>query len=439
MPAEGQADVRLDALLTVVLELGRATTLRELAGSVLVRGMGVLGAAGGALAVRDPADDSALRLVLTDGLGGLREETHGALPLDEDWPAVVAARTGTRVVLHDAAEAVAQHPGMAEVVAASGCPAWAVLPLEAGDRVLGSLSVGWSRPQRFDPADLAVVEAFAAQCAQALDRLLTRQAEQRALRALADTVAALQRSLLSAPPSQEGLQVAVRYRPAARQAQVGGDWYDGFRLADGRTVLVIGDVTGHDSSAAAAMASVRNVLRGVAHAGGGSPAAMAAGLDRALRDLPVATLATAVLAVVEPHPDGALLRWTCAGHPPPLLAVPGCPPVVLDRPADLLLGVDPDRPRSDHEVLLPPGSTVLLHTDGLVERRDAPLDVGTAALLARLAQLRDLPLEELADRLLGPPGAADDECDRDDDVALLALRTRDGAATPHRPPARWPG
>src|SRR3712207_9174557 len=91
---------------------------------------------------------------------------------------------------------------------------------------------------------------------------------------------ALQRSLLTEPPQLEDLQIAVRYMPAAEQAQVGGDWYDAFRVADGTTMLVIGDVTGHDRDDAAAMAQVRNVRRGVAHSQPESLARVLAALDR---------------------------------------------------------------------------------------------------------------------------------------------------------------
>jgi serine phosphatase RsbU (regulator of sigma subunit) len=230
----------------------------------------------------------------------------------------------------------------------------------------------------------------------------------------------LQRSLLTEPPEAGHLQVAVRYLPAASLAQVGGDWYDAFLLGDGRMALVIGDVTGHDRHAAAAMAQVRNVLRGVAHSKRESPAAVLSALDRALLDLQVATLATGVLATVEQGETGdRLLRWSNAGHPPPLLIDPDGTVTVLEREPDLLLGVDPSAPRCDHTQLLAPGSTVFLYTDGLVERRGAVLDEGTAWLVGALARWAHLPLEELCDRLLAELDGA-----VDDDVAVLAVRVR---------------
>jgi serine phosphatase RsbU (regulator of sigma subunit) len=233
---------------------------------------------------------------------------------------------------------------------------------------------------------------------------------------------ALQRSLLTEPPQQEDLEIAVRYVPAAERAQVGGDWYDAFQVGDGSMLLVIGDVTGHDRHAAAAMAQVRNILRGVAHSQPESPARVLAALDRAMCDLAVGTLATAVLARVERCADEEnrgrrLLRWSNAGHPAPLLIEQDGTVTPLERTPDRLLGVDPGSPRVEHACLLPHGSTLLLYTDGLIERRGASLDEGVAWLCREVPALRDLPLEEVCDRLLRVlPDALDD------DVALLALR-----------------
>ncbi len=129
---------------------------------------------------------------------------------------------------------------------------------------------------------MRVLEAYAAQCAQAVDRVVRLEAERRRAsetRSLAET---LQRSMLTDPPEAGSLRIAVRYRPAAREAQVGGDWYDAFLSPDGATTLVVGDVTGHDQVAAAVMGQLRNVLRGVVHALDAPPARALSALDRAL-------------------------------------------------------------------------------------------------------------------------------------------------------------
>jgi serine phosphatase RsbU (regulator of sigma subunit) len=410
---------RLAALAGVALDLAAADSVDELTRIVTVSGLEALGAHGAAIAV---LDGDALRLVLTDDLGREAQQRYAELPLDGPLPASLAARTGRTVVLPDRAASLVLTPEMADVLDMTGNEAWVALPLQAGARNLGSLSVGWTVRRIFTSQDIELLEAFAAQCAQVLDRIQTQQAERAAHAAVRGMAEALQRSLLTEPPQPEGLEIAVRYVPAAEQAQVGGDWYDAFLVGDGSTMLVIGDVTGHDRHAAAAMAQVRNVLRGVAHSQSESPARVLTALDRAMGDLAVGTLATAVLARVEPCGDGGargqrLLRWSNAGHPAPVLVEQDGTVTLLERTPNRLLGVGPDSARVEHACLLPPGSTLLLFTDGLIERRGANLDDGLAWLCEELARLRHLPLEELCDRLLGVLPEA-----LDDDVALLALR-----------------
>ncbi|MGY2080409.1 PP2C family protein-serine/threonine phosphatase [Modestobacter sp. SYSU DS0657] len=256
-----------------------------------------------------------------------------------------------------------------------------------------------------------------------LTRLSAEAAESRVAVELAES---LQRALLTDPPAVPGLQIAVRYLPAVKNAQVGGDWYDAFTLPDGATMLVIGDVAGHDVAAAATMAQARGVLRGIALTVSGgpdgtSPAAVLGALDGALDRLELDTLVTAVTATASPSPGstGTLLRWSNAGHPPPVRVTAAGHVELLDRPAELLLGLTVDVPRTDHRAVLSAGDTVVLYTDGLVERRDAPLDAGTDWLVAELGRLADQPLEQLCDALVtGMSGRLDD------DVAVLAVRVR---------------
>ncbi|MGY1607978.1 SpoIIE family protein phosphatase [Geodermatophilus sp. SYSU D00700] len=229
----------------------------------------------------------------------------------------------------------------------------------------------------------------------------------------------LQRSLLSEPPSPAGVEVGVRYVPATREAQVGGDWYDAFNQPDGATMLVIGDVVGHDVQAAACMAQLRGLLRGIAFDNGDSPARVLSRLDAAIEGLDLAAMATVLVARLEPAGGGARLRWSSAGHLPPLIAGPdGSARVLAAGRADLLLGVHPGTTRTDSEVLLEPGSTLLLYTDGLVERRAEGFDDGVDRLAHALADLRGRPVEEVCDGVLErlvPEGA-------EDDVALVAVR-----------------
>ena len=410
---------RLAALAGVALDLADAESADDLVGSITGGGLEALGAHGAAIGVREDGDG--LRLVRAGGFAtGLGQ--YSQLPLSSPLPSTVAARTGRTVVLPDRAACLVFAPESAELFVVTGTEACIALPLQAGTRNLGSLTVGWAKRRVFTSQDIELLEAFAAQCAQVLDRIQTREAERAAHAAVRGMAEALQRSLLAEPPQQEDLEIAVRYVPAAERAQVGGDWYDAFQVGDGSMLLVIGDVTGHDRHAAAAMAQVRNILRGVAHSQPESPARVLAALDRAMCDLAVGTLATAVLARVERCADEEnrgrrLLRWSNAGHPAPLLIEQDGTVTLLERTPNRLLGVEPGSPRVEHACLLPHGSTLLLYTDGLIERRGASLDEGVAWLCREVPALRDLPLEEVCDRLLRVlPDALDD------DVALLALR-----------------
>jgi serine phosphatase RsbU (regulator of sigma subunit) len=230
--------------------------------------------------------------------------------------------------------------------------------------------------------------------------------------------------LLTEPPEPDHAEIAVRYLPAAEAARVGGDWYDAFLQPGGTTMLVIGDVVGHDTEAAAAMGQLRGLLRGIATYSDAGPVEVLRGLDASMRTLQTKTLATAAVARFEQTPDElergvTRMRWANAGHLPPLIINPdGSLAELATWRGDLLLGVDAEARRRESVVTLDRGSTVLLYTDGLIERRDSDLDHGLVRLRDALADLVDLPLDELLDELIerlvhGRP---------DDDVAIVAVR-----------------
>ena len=292
-----------------------------------------------------------------------------------------------------------------------------VLPLRDRHHTVGLLTLfnGQARGP-LTPNDLATAGEVADRAGMSLDnaRLFAQQ------RQMAET---LQRSLLSEPSSSPELAVAVRYRPAAEAARVGGDWYDAFTKTEGETLVVIGDVVGHDASAAAAMGQIRALLRGIAVRTGDSPAQILRGVDEVLATLEVDATATAVVARVQLDAgDGlAQLCWSNAGHPPPMLLLGDGTAQLLERPeADLMLGIDPGTARTESTVILPPGATVLLYTDGLVERRGESLDDGLHTLRDTLSRLTDLTADQLCDQVLHLllPGQTED------DVALLAFGLR---------------
>jgi len=233
----------------------------------------------------------------------------------------------------------------------------------------------------------------------------------------------LQRSLLTPPPPVAELEIAAAYVPAADHVKIGGDWYDVFPAPGDRTLVVIGDVAGHDGAAAATMAQVRNVLRGMGQVLLAPPATLLTALDRAVRSFLPTVMATMIVIEISHlgrNSGPLVLRWSNAGHPPPLL-ISGEDGTarLLEREPDLLLGVDPNTRRADHELVLYQGDTVVLYTDGLVERRGATIDEGLARLRDVAEEEAGLPLDKLCEVLLVA-------CTErpDDDIAVLALRAR---------------
>ena len=277
------------------------------------------------------------------------------------------------------------------------------LPLLNRGRAIGAITVG-------DPAgdrvDRGLLEELAGRAAVALDNALLYQQQQR-------TAMTLQNSLLPRQlPVVPGVAAAARYLPGSTGASVGGDWYQGVQVGE-RLVLAMGDVMGHGMRSAARMGQLRAIVATLALEGHG-PRSLLQRLDRnsaALLDLDLATLLVAVL-----DPTEGSLTVASAGHPPPLLSPPGLPPVYLDVDPGPPLGTLPgDYPET--VVHLAPGTTLVLYTDGLVEERDASLDVGLERLRQALDGLREPP-GAVADHVLTAMGRTEGA---DDDVALLVL------------------
>ncbi|SEC18231.1 PAS domain S-box-containing protein [Streptomyces sp. 2231.1] len=295
---------------------------------------------------------------------------------------------------------------------ATGIHSAAIAPIRSTRDVLGALTLGRARkPGHFTVADLSLLEDIARRAALALDnaRLYQRQ------RAVAET---LQKHLLPQMPRVPGLQLTVRYLPAPDASQVGGDWYDAFTLSDGATALAVGDVVGHDLEAAAGMAQVRNMLRAYAWSQQDTPSRVTERLDEAIHHITDVAMATLIFARLAQTADGHWqLSWTNAGHPPPLLVTHDGLADYLTDGHGLLLGTGVHLPRPDATTVLPPGSTLLLYTDGLIEAPGEPLDEGLRRLRQHAAALAHRRLPSFTDQLLRrvrPPGH--------DDVALLALR-----------------
>jgi len=348
----------------------------------------VLGAAGAAVVLQQGG-----RLEPVGGHG-----TYGPLPvlLADDHPIARAVRT--------------QEP---EWTPEAGMPLAVPLPLSG--RAIGA--VGMWFPD--GPPDLgddrrAAVLTVASQCAQALDRARLHQAEHE----VADV---LQRSLLPARlPRLARLAGAARYTPATEHALSGGDWYDMLQVGETTVALVVGDVVGHGPPAAAVMGQLRSVLAAQL-LDGCSPASALERLDRfAAR---VAGSAGSTCACLLYDWSTGVLRWTLAGHPPVLLVGgPGGARFLGGTDtggSGAVLGVRGRPPYVEGSAEVAAGSSIVLYTDGLVERRGELLDTGLDRLATAAVGLAGLGPAELvaalAEATLGSAGPADD-------VALLVVR-----------------
>ena len=412
---------RLKALVAVAQALADARSEVDVLTVVDGHGASVLGARGVVLALFEAGGFAVRVLATTYFDADLRAEV-AELPLDFPLPLVTTAVTGEAVFLADHDESVARYPESEEIFLRARTHGQAAVPLPSHGRTIGALGVAFAEPHPFRASDRALLHALAALTAQALDRLRAERAEREATREIRRLSETLQRSLLTPLPRSDRLHVAARYQPAAREAEVGGDWYDAFSHADGTMSLVVGDVAGHDSGAAAEMAQIRNVLRGVAQTLQAAPAVILSALDGALARLATDTLATAVLCQAwpvetDPAQRRLRLRWSNAGHPPPLLVRADGRSEFLARRPELLLGVRPETERSDAEVDLSPGDTLVLFTDGLVEKREQPIDDGLARLRTTASAAHALPADEMCDALL-----ADLVEGNEDDVVLLVAR-----------------
>jgi PAS domain S-box-containing protein len=231
----------------------------------------------------------------------------------------------------------------------------------------------------------------------------------------------LQRSLLPERlPRIEGLEIAARYLPAAHGAAIGGDWYDALELPDGRVALVVGDVAGHGLRAAATMGQLRNAFRayGLAES---SPARVMARVNRLVMSGEEDAMATVLYLVLDR--ETGEVTFTSAGHPPPLVLAPGGARFLEGVRSVPVGAVEPGVFREEVAVL-PPGSSLLLYTDGLVERRDMPLEQSLDAF-ARAATGAEGQLELVCDTVLGAVLSRHVPVD---DVALLAVRPQPVAA-----------
>ncbi|WP_250001194.1 SpoIIE family protein phosphatase [Actinoplanes sp. M2I2] len=288
------------------------------------------------------------------------------------------------------------------------------LPLPGPDGPVGTLTFVWKQPRPVDEDEQATLDTLAGYVAQTLTRIQLLEDRRTA-------AATMQKALLTALPQHEHLRMAARYLPAHHEDHVGGDWYDAVSLDGGRLAIVIGDVAGHSIDAAAGMSEYRGMLRTLLIDRHEPPSALLRRLEHTGRTLGLDRIATVLLAYLDPAPTGGhTLTWSNAGHPPPSLVTGG--EVTLLTGRDPLLGAGRRISRRNHTWHLPAGSTLVLHTDGLIETRSATIDEGVARLHETLATHAGTDPGELADALLARSAAA---TIGEDDVALLVITTPD--------------
>jgi serine phosphatase RsbU (regulator of sigma subunit) len=341
--------------------------------------------AGGELTSAQIGHGAAVRRLAARLAGQDEAVTGRLLPVGEvvvlgaDTPRSQAMATGKPVLSsrldHETAERLARLPGALQV--AEQYTSFLAMPLIARGVVVGCATFGRAPAgPAFNPGDITLAGELASRAAVCIDNARLYDRERR-------TALALQRGLLPGRPRiPAGLEVASVYQPVGDNV-VGGDWHDIVPLTAGRAALIVGDAMGHGPEAAAVMVQ----LRTAAHTLAGLELApeqvlrrldtLAAGMDQVAEGMTAAPFATCIYAVIDPSGrTGDIAR---AGHPPPVLALPGGGTQVLDLPAGLPLGLGAGSFQATR-FSLTPGATLALYTDGLVESRIRPIDDGLAAL-----------------------------------------------------------
>ncbi|MGV9265559.1 SpoIIE family protein phosphatase [Kitasatospora sp. NPDC003701] len=410
-PGDGApaAGARSALLLALTRSLSRAVTVRDVTTAVTDVARPAFGAAS---IVLDLVDEGRLLPVSHTVYGGPRRTELTRL-----------ADLSEGVMQHSLARSAPlfSEPGRAR--RGVGGPltpaAWAVLPLVASGRQVGSCLITFSTDRAFGREDRTLYSAFAGILAQSLER--ARLYDTHHHRATELQRAMLPRTL----PRLPGLASAARYLPSTEGMQIGGDWYDLLRLPDGRIGLVIGDVQGHNAEATAVMGQLRSGLRAYA-TDGHDPAATLARTSRLLSELDTDLFATCLYLTLDPA-DGTL-RAARAGHPSPVRIAADAKAVELDLPGGPPLGVDPGMPYQLAVGHLAVGETLLVYTDGLVEDREEDYDESVQRMLGGL----ELWARQTGPVRLGPAAALERLADlltlnvterrsRPDDVALLLL------------------
>src|SRR5579871_1102411 len=412
---------RAYALAELGAALSAATTLDAVLDAVLASPLGSVHSTGVAIALTDSAAGLA-RVRYTGALPPELVDRYHVIALDAPIPIVDAITTGQRIVIEDIAGLDARY-GTVVADARPLVRACVIEPLRGVDgSVTGAISFNWPEPRTFDETELATLRRTAELVASASERIRFAEREHRVATELQERLLDLDvRSLTAA--------VSAAYQPATETMRVGGDWYTATTLdGSGRLAVSVGDVVGNGLAAATVMSQLRSAL-GAAALTTPDPRAVIDLVERYAETVDGATCATVAYAVVDAQAGN--LTYACAGHPYPLLVTAdGDARFLRDGRRPPLGAGNPTGggPAPNGKAAFPPGSLLVLYTDGLVERHDEVLDVGLDRLAVAARACACLPTgaacEELLRRLAPQGGYSDD-------VALVAVRPVGTTGTSH--------
>jgi PAS domain S-box-containing protein len=399
---------RLRALAVLSRHLNGAMSTEGAAELVVTHAPAVVDAVFVNVALLDE-DRHELRLVQPVASRGVAGR-WAVVPLDGPRTPFHDALDGGDVLFTDRATRAERYPAMVEASDRLGLDTTASVPLtDAAGEVFGFLGVGWSSPVEDQDAVRPWLALLADLCGHALRRAQRTETQGRFVRQLQDEA-------LAAPDIPRDLDVAVTYEPAQADIGFGGDWYDVVTLDRGRTAMVVGDVAGHGIAAAARMTEAKATIRAMVLTVPDDDVIPAA--SRSFAHLGTGYVATVAVAWVDTEAE--LVGWRLAGHPPPVLRSPDGAAQLLTGGLHPPIGM-PTGPRSQDPVPFPPGSLLVLYTDGLVERRGEDLDVGLERLRRVVTELPDgCSAGEARDALLRELHVDDST----DDVALVVVRNR---------------
>lgn len=380
-------------------------TIDEVASALMSDGVGAAGATGGSLMI---VQGTRLQLISGRDLGADVAKAWSDFDIEPTRdPISDALTTQSPAFYPDRAAFLGAYPHLADTISTTPHHAWVVLPLVLEGHPIGSLGFTYGEAQVFDTAVQLALFTIADLATQAVIRVISAAEDRQAF-------ASLHAALLDLElPALAGVTTAAVHRTAAKTSEVGGDWFNATELGGGRQLFVIGDVAHHGTAAVGEMGRIRAVV--LAYAVEDHPTDRIAELTTLTLSKLSSTFATACIMIYDPA--DRRVTWTNAGHPYPVVIPVSGAPYMLEETHGPPLGVDPAVRYEHSSLTLEPGETVMLYSDGLIERRDHDIDEDFARLLraipldaARPAEM----VEQLVDRL-HPSGL------HDDDIAILAI------------------